>query len=329
MLRTSLCDLLQIRHPVLQGALGPHDTSDLAIAVCSAGGLGVLSTVETEDTYGETRRQIQKLSKHGASFGVNLPVNAATSSARLQALTDELKIDPAVRRTLRAVITSAGNPAWCAARLQELNVCHFHVVASTRHAKKAAEAGCSGLIAEGYESGGHVASESAVTTMALIPAVIDAVDIPVVAAGGFIDGPGLAAALALGAAGVQMGTRFYMTTDAAFIHPQIRESLLRADVSDTVVVPGVYGENRHWRNAYTKELLKLVADGATAEAIHDIKKRGRQAKHAGRTEHASVPIGMAVGRIHDVPTVADVMRRTIEGARKTIDRLYAQINARV
>jgi enoyl-[acyl-carrier protein] reductase II len=325
MLRTPLCDLLQIPYPVLQGALGPHDTSDLALAVCRAGGLGVLSTVEAEDTYGETRRQIQKLAKGGASFGVNLPVNSATSPERLQAVLDELKADPAVRQTLKAVITSAGSPAWCAAQLKDAKVCHFHVVASIRHARKAAEAGCTALIAEGHESGGHVASGTGVTTMALVPAVIDAVDIPVVAAGGFVDGPGLVAALALGAIGIQMGTRFYMTFEATFVHPNIRCALLEADVSNTVVVPGTYGENRHWSNAYTQELLDLVAKGAPAEAIRDVKRRGRQAKLGGNAEQASVPIGMVVGRIRDVPTVEEVMRRTIEGAQETIKQLNARV----
>jgi enoyl-[acyl-carrier protein] reductase II len=321
MLRTPLCDLLQIPYPILQGALGPHDTSDLALAVCRAGGLGVLSTVDTDDMYGETRRQIRKLAKGGSSFGVNLPVNSATSAERLQAVLDELKADPTLRQSLKAVITSAGSPAWCAAQLKEAQVSHLHVVASTRHARKAAEAGCAAVIAEGHESGGHVASGSGVTTMALVPAVIEAVDIPVVAAGGFIDGKGLAAALALGAAGIQMGTRFYMTAEASFIHPNIRSALLRAEVSDTVVVPGVYGENRHWSNAFTQELLGLVANNAAKDAIGDLKRKGRQAKLSGAVNEASVPIGMAVGRIHDLPTVQDVMRKTIEGARNTIKQL--------
>jgi enoyl-[acyl-carrier protein] reductase II len=322
-MRTALCDLLQISYPIIQGALGPNDTSDIALAVCAAGGLGVLSTLETDDIYGAARRQIQKLAKGGASFGVNLPVNAAGSSDRLHAILDELKADPAVRRTLTVVITSAGNPALYAAKLKGIN--HFHVVASTRHARKAAEAGCTGVIAEGHESGGHVAPGTGVTTMTLVPAVIDAVNIPVVAAGGFLDGRGLVAALALGAAGVQMGTRFYMTREAVFMHPNIASALMKADVSDTIVVPGTFGENRHWSNAYTAELLGLIAGNAPSEAIDDLKRRGREAKRAGNAEQASVPIGMAIGRIRDVPTVAEVMRQTIDEARETIKQLSARV----
>ena len=322
-MRTALCELLQISYPIIQGALGPNDTCDLALAMCAAGGLGVLSTVETDDTYGAARGQIQKLARGAASFGINLPVNAAGSAGRLQAILDELKADPKVRQTLKAVITSAGDPALYAAKLKGIN--HFHVVASTRHARKAAEAGCTGVIAEGHESGGHVASGSGVTTMALVPAVIDAVNIPVVAAGEFMDGRGLAAALALGAVGVQMGTRFYMTREAAFTHPKIASALMKADVSDTVVVPGSFGENRHWTNAYTKELLGLIANNAPSEAVDDLKRRGREAKRAGNAEQASVPIGMVIGRIRDMPTVAEVMRKTIDEARETIKQLSARV----
>ena len=322
-MRTALCELLQISYPVIQGALGPNDTSDIALAMCAAGGFGVVSTVETNDIYGAARKQIQKLAQGGRSFGINLPVNAAGSADRLQAILDELKADPKVRQTLKAVITSAGNPALYAAKLKGIN--HFHVVASTRHARKAAEAGCTGVIAEGHESGGHVASGSGVTTMALVPAVIDAVDIPVVAAGGFMDGRGLAAALALGAVGVQMGTRFYMTREAAFTHPNVASALMKADVSDTVVVPGTFGENRHWANASTKELIDLIASNSSPEAIDDLKRRGREAKYAGNANQASVPIGMVIGRIRDLPTINEVMRKTVDEARETIKQLNAQV----
>ena len=326
MLNTPLCDLLQIRYPIMQGALGPHDTSDLAMVVSRAGGLGVLSTVETDDIYRETRRQIQKLTKAGFSFGVNLPVKSVNSAGRLQALLDELGTDPAVRRTLKVVITSAGSPKWCAAALKSAGVNHFHVVASVIHAKKAVEAGCTGLIAEGNESGGHIAGEDGIPTLALVPAVIDVVNVPVVAAGGFIDGAGLVAALALGAVGIQMGTRFYMAAEAAFAHPDIQKALIGSDVSDTVIVPSVYGENRHWHNEYTDEVHKLLASGAPDAELAALKERGRDAKYRGDAMRASIPIGMVVGRIRTVLTVDDVIQQTMAGAEKAIRDLRAKLS---
>jgi enoyl-[acyl-carrier protein] reductase II len=321
MLQTPLCDLLQIKHPILQGALGPNDTSDLAMAVCRAGALGVLSTVETDDMYGETRRQIRKLKNVGLSFGVNIPVKSAPSAERLRAVLDEIDDDPTVRDTLKVLITSAGNPEWAADAARKAGLNHFHVVASPRHARKAADCGCHGVIAEGNESGGHVASGSEPTTMALVPAVVEAVDIPVIAAGGFVDGRGLAAALALGAAGIQMGTRFLMTSAAGFVHRRIREALLEADLSDTVVVRGTYGENRHLKNDYTDDILDAVARGVPEADIAEMKIRGKQAKHDGDVARAAVPIGMVIGRIGNVPTVEELMRQTIAEARETIEKL--------
>ncbi len=321
MLHTPLCDLLQIKYPILQGALGPNDTSDLALAVCKAGGLGVLSSVETDDPYRETRRQIQKLKSAGSSFGVNIPVKSATSSERLQAVLDEIDGDPEVREKLRVLITSAGSPEWGAEAAQEAGIRHFHVVASVRHASKAVSVGCSGVIAEGNESGGHVASNSGATTMALVPAVVEEVDIPVVAAGGFIDGQGLVAALALGAAGIQMGTRFLMTTAAGFVHRHIRSALLEANLSGTVVVPGTYGENRHLKNEYTDEILESVAKGLPETEIAELKQKGRQAKHDGNAKRAAVPIGMAIGRIQNVPTVEELIQQAVVEAQETIKKL--------
>jgi enoyl-[acyl-carrier protein] reductase II len=326
MLHTNLCDLLRIRYPILQGALGPHDTSGLAAAVSRAGGLGVLSTGESDDAYRETRRQISKLKELGVPFGVNLPVKGSSSAAMIQAVLDEVNEGSHAREWLRVVITSAGSPARYADVLAEAKLLHFHVVASVQHAMKAASAGCSGLIAEGYESGGHVSSESGPTTAVLVPAVVDQVKVPVVAAGGFADGRGLVAALALGAAGIQMGTRFYMTCEAEFAHRNIQAQLTKAEISDTVVVPGTYGENRHWRNEYTNEILGLVARQVPALALRELKHRGRMAKQSGDAQGASVPIGMSIGLIKTVLPAEDVIRKTVYEAQEIIRGLSATTN---
>ncbi|MGE0744256.1 MAG: NAD(P)H-dependent flavin oxidoreductase [Rhodospirillales bacterium] len=219
-------------------------------------------------------------------------------------------------------MTSAGSPKVFNKDIRSAALQHFHVVATVEQAMKAVDAGCTGLIVEGNESGGHVLSASGPTSMTLIPAVIEKVDVPVVAAGGFTDGKGLVAALALGAAGISMGTRFYMTTEAnAFAPPQIQAALVKAGIGDTAVVPSVFGPNRHWWNGHVEEILERVAKGQTLADLEDLKKEGVEAHAAGIADRATVPIGMAVGRIDSVRSVGEMLDDIVSGARQTLDAL--------
>jgi len=321
-LRTAICDLLGIRLPILQGALGPHDTTGLALAVSRAGGLGMISSIHGTDVYGDTRKQVATLVEAGGSFGINFPVKSPDGPARLRAALDSLADNEHARSTLKVVVTSAGSPTVFNKDIRSANLQHFHVVATVEHAMKAVDAGCTGLIVEGNESGGHVLSAFGPTSMTLLPAVIEKVDVPVVAAGGFIDGKGLVAALALGAAGIQMGSRFYMTREAnAFAPPQIQAALLKAGVGDTAVVPSVFGPNRHWRNGHVDEILKRVAKGQTLADLEDLKTEGVQAHAAGIADRATVPIGMGIGRIESVRSVGEVFDDIVSGARQTLDAL--------
>jgi enoyl-[acyl-carrier protein] reductase II len=322
MLHTPICDLLGIKLPILQGALGPHDTTGLALAVSRAGGLGMLSSIHCADVYRETKKQIATLDKAGGSFGINFPVKSPDGPERLRAALDSLEENDHVRSTLRVVVTSAGSPNVFNKKIRNAHLQHFHVVATVEHASKAVDAGCTGLIVEGNESGGHVLSAFGPTSMTLIPAVIEKVNVPVVAAGGFVDGKGLVAALALGAAGIQMGTRFYMTKEAnAFAPPQIQSALLKAGVGDTAVVPSVFGPNRHWRNGHVEEILKRAAKGLTLADMEDLKKEGVEAHASGQADRATVPIGMAVGRIDRVRNVSEIFDDIASDARRTLDVL--------
>lgn len=318
MLTTPLCELLEVRHPIIQGAMGPNDTSDLAIAVCRAGALGVISNCRADDPYAITRQQIQKVKEQtDSTFAVNQVIKSAEAATRIRAVLDERKADPEVRRRLKVVITSGGDPAVFAQALREAGVLHLHVVPTVYHARKAAQAGCSMLIAEGYESGGHVAYEG-VHTLVLVPAVVQAVGVPVIAAGGFCDGSGLAAALALGAVGIQMGTRFYLSKEAEFAHPNIKQGLLEARVTDTLVVEGRYGPNRHWRNAFAQMLRRRMDEGAAHEELERLKAEGEQARNRGDRDNAGVPIGMVVGRVDEVLSVQEIVERTVAEAEQTL-----------
>ncbi|SRR5579884_292184 len=324
MLHTALCDLLEIRHPIIQGGMGPNDTTNLAIAVCRAGALGTLSSCPTVAPYATTRRQIQRLLEEtDAPFAVNQVVKAPEARERIRAVLDARDADPAVRRRLRAVITSGGNPAVFAA-LRASGLLHIHVVPTVHHARKAVAAGCQLVIAEGYESGGHVAYEP-VHSLVLVPAVVDAVPVPVVAAGGFCDGRGLAAALAFGAVGIQMGSRFYLSAEADFAHPNIQNALVAARETDTLIVPGVYGPNRHWRNARGEELRRLSETRAPQAEIQQLKEEGHEARLAGDVERAAVPIGMVVGRLSQVERVAAIVEGIVAEAERTIGGLQSHL----
>jgi enoyl-[acyl-carrier protein] reductase II len=328
MLHTALCELLDVRHPIVQGGMGPNDTTELAIAVCRAGGLGTISSCPADDPYAATRQQIQRV-KDGTDspFAVNQVVKADDAAARVRAVLDARRADPAVRRRLKVVITSGGDPRTYAAALRESGLLHVHVVPTVYHAQKAVQAGCGAVIAEGYESGGHVAYEG-VHTLVLVPAVVAAVPVPVIAAGGFCDGRGLAAALALGAVGIQMGSRFYLSAEADFAHPRIKAALLGARETETVVVPGVYGPNRRWRNAHAEGLLRRLAAGAPHEEIERLKDEGEAAKLRGDAAGAGVPIGMVVGRLDHVPSVGDVVERVVAEAEQIVGSLQAVIRRR-
>ncbi len=326
MLLTALCELLEIRNPIVQGGMGPNDTTELAIAVCRAGALGTISSCRTDDSYGTTRRQIQHVrDSTDSSFAVNQVVKAAESAERVRAVLDARRADPEVRRRLKAVITSGGDPRTYAAALRESGLLHIHVVPTVYHAHKAVQAGCGAVIAEGYESGGHVAYQG-VHTLVLVPAVVAAVSVPVIAAGGFCDGRGLAAALALGAVGIQMGSRFYLSAEADFAHPRIQDALLGARETDTVVVPGVYGPNRRWRNAHADELLRRVAADAPHEEIEHFKEQGEEAKLRGDPEGAGVPIGMVVGRLDRVARVGDLVEQVVAEAEQIVGGLQSVLS---
>jgi len=203
MLATTLTKLLGIDYPIIQGGMAWVATAELAAAVSEAGGLGVIGVGNMP--VAEFRREVLKAkSLTKRSFGVNVMLMAPEAAAILQA---------AIELEVPVVTTGAGNPGPYVETLKQHGIKVLPVVSSVALGKRLARLGVDGLIAEGWEAGGHIGE---LTTMALVPAVSDVVDIPVIAAGGIADGRGLAAAIALGAEGIQMGTRF-LTVDEAWI----------------------------------------------------------------------------------------------------------------
>jgi len=228
-IRTELCEMLDIKYPIIQAGMGPFSTTYLAAAVSNAGGMGTLSipgiTTDPEvggRRYRENIRTLLKLTDK--NFAANIPVGTRiypqflkTTDAYIDAVIDEKMNNPEARKRFKLLITSAGNPERYIEKIKDSGLIHFHVVSSAYHAKKVEKMGVDGVIASGYEMGGHThRADRVVHTMILVPQVTDEVDIPVVASGGFCDAKSFVAALALGAVGVQMGTRFICTKECEF-----------------------------------------------------------------------------------------------------------------
>ncbi|NLD44126.1 MAG: enoyl-[acyl-carrier-protein] reductase FabK [Chloroflexi bacterium] len=313
MLVTPLTKMLGIRHPILQGGMAWVATWELVVAVSEGGGLGILGAGSAPTDV--VARQLAAIRAHsGKSFGVNVPLFNPEAA-------DIITLCAAER--VPVVTTGAGNPAPHIAPLKDAGVIVIPVVASAALARRLERAGADAVIAEGLEAGGHIGT---VSTMALVPQVVDAVTIPVIAAGGLGDGRGLAAALALGAAGIQMGTRF-ICTDECIAHAQYKQAIVNANERSTMVTGATLGHPvRCLRNPMAHEFEELERRGASEQEILDFGTgRLRRAVMDGDVTHGSVMAGQIAGLIHEVLPAAEVLRRTIAQAEEILARLPTTI----
>lgn len=323
--------LVGVPHPIVQEGLGPFRTPRLAAAVSNAGGLGTVSMPGMPEDLAAGSRTFREHIEECAAltdrpFAVNIPVGVDTNGdvlpftdAYIRTALEARKADSAVAERLRVVTTSAGFPGPYIETLKEVGVVHQHKVGSTHQAVKAAEAGVDVVIAAGFEMGGHAPS-AAVHTFVLVPSITEAVDVPVLLTGGARDGRGLAAALAMGADGVAMGTRFITTNDNSDWHPAYLQALLDAQEGDDVAFNGVYGPCRGLRNTASRELLEGSGpdqDDPVALVRHKIESMQR-AQTDGDVENALVLTGQVASAIHDLVDVADFVPRT---AREAADIL--------
>ncbi|WLD94134.1 nitronate monooxygenase family protein [Alkalihalobacillus sp. AL-G] len=311
-----VCQLLNIRYPILQGGMGNVSNAPLSAAISEAGGLGTigigtLSPVEIEQLIIDTKKRT------GNPFAVNIP----------------LSVTPFVKEAVQSmfqyevpvVVLSAGNPAPYIPKFKENGLTVICVVASVKHAQKAEKAGADIIVAEGYEAAGINATEES-TTMTLIPQVTDAVKIPVVAAGGIGDGRGLAAALSLGATGVQMGTRFIATQEGVF-HESYKQKLVEANDTDTTIVGRKYGKIRRLlKTAYAEQLQKDEAAGVDQQTFIDKTTEEFHLRGAvqGNFAEGFINSGQIAGLVGDVPTVDGLIQRMVKEAEqqlKVIERL--------
>ncbi len=309
MLKTKLCDLLGIEYPIIQGGMAWVATAELAAAVSEAGGMGLIGSGTAPPEWLE--EQIAKVKQlTDKPFGVNVMLMSPYA---------EQIIDIVVREKVSLVTTGAGNPGKYIPRLKEAGTKVIPVIPSVALAQRMERAGVDAVIAEGGEAGGHVGELS---TMALVPQVVDAVNIPVIAAGGIFDGRGLVAALALGAVGVQMGTRF-MSAEECTIHDNVKQVLIKARDRDTVVTGRSTGHPvRVVKNKLAKKFIELESLGTPPE---ELEKLGvgklRAAMVDGDIEYGSVMAGQVCGMIKKVEPVADIIKDIIDGANQVLMNL--------
>ncbi|OAT81330.1 2-nitropropane dioxygenase [Desulfotomaculum copahuensis] len=293
----------------MQGGMAWVSTAELAAAVSEGGGLGIIGSGQAPaDWVREQVRRTRELT--GKPFGVNVMLLSPFVDAVMQVIVDE---------RVPVVTTGAGNPGKYVPALQAAGTRVIPVVASVALAKRLVRGGVDALIAEGMESGGHVGE---LGTMALVPQIVDAVDVPVIAAGGIYDGRGLAAALALGAVGVQMGTRFMCAAECT-IHPRVKEMVLKARDRDTVVTGRSTGHPvRVLKNKLSRQFEDLEARCAPAAELEKLGTgRLRAAMADGDVEYGSVMAGQVAALVREIQPAREIIRDVVEGAAAVLQNL--------
>ncbi|MFZ7104504.1 MAG: enoyl-[acyl-carrier-protein] reductase FabK [Peptococcaceae bacterium] len=300
MLTTKLCDDLGIKYPIIQGGMAWIATAELAAAVSEAGGIGIVGGGEAPPEV--IRNEIKKVKKMTVKpFGVNVYFMS-------QYVDDVINI--LIEEKVPVITTGAGNPGKYIPRLKDAGIKVFPLVSSVALAKRLARTGVDGLIAEGMECGGHVGE---LTTMALVPQIVDAVDIPVIAAGGIFDGRGMVAALSLGAQGVQMGTRFVCAQECT-VHANYKEAIINAKDRDTVLT-GYHGHHvRVIKNKLSRAFEELVTRNATQEEFEQLG--------LGRLRAAAVDGDVVMGSVMSGQIAAMVNK--IQPAQEIIEEIMAE-----
>lgn len=314
MFHTGICDLLGIQYPIIQGGMAWVATAELAAAVSNGGGLGIIGAGNAPAEF--VKEQIHKAKAlTDKPFGVNVMLMSPYADEVIKVICQE---------KVKVVTTGAGNPAKYISDLKEAGCIVMAVVPSVALAKRMEKCGADALIAEGHESGGHIGE---LTTMVLVPQVVDAVNIPVIAAGGIADGRGMAAALALGAQGVQVGTRFVCAAECT-AHPRYKEAIINAGDRDAIVTGRPTGHPvRVLKNKLTAQYEHLEQANAPVEELEALGiGRLRAAVVDGDVEYGSVMAGQIAGLINDIKPAAQIIQDIISNAADAVRNIYGLLD---
>ncbi|SMG00222.1 NAD(P)H-dependent flavin oxidoreductase [Burkholderia singularis] len=315
-MKTRVTELLGIEYPIIQGGMMWVGVAELAAAVSNAGGLGILTAL-TQPTPGDLRREIERTrSLTNKPFGVNLTILPSVKPPPYAEYVDAI-IDGGVK-----IVETAGNsPKEFIGRFKAHGIRIVHKCTTVRHAQSAERNGVDIVSIDGFECAGHP-GEDDVGGLVLIPVAARALNIPVVASGGIADGRGMAAALALGAEGVNMGTRFCVTREAP-IHDSIKQAMVRGDERDTrLVFRTLKNTARVFRNAIADEVCAIEGRPGGCE-FEDIRplvlgSRGRAALQSGEIDGGVITAGQCIGLIDDVPSCAELLQRMVTECRERL-----------
>ncbi len=313
-MNTEITKLLGIEYPIIQGGMAWVAEHHLAAAVSEAGGLGLIGAANAPaDWVREQIRAARKLTDK--PFGVNIMLMSPYAE-------DVAKV--VVEEGVSVVTTGAGNPEKYMEQWKAAGIKVIPVVASVALAKRLERSGVDAVVAEGTEAGGHIGE---LTTMVLVPQVADAVQIPVIAAGGIADGRGVAAAFMLGASGCQLGTRFVATREAV-VHERYKEYILKAKDIDTKVTGRSTGHPvRCLRNQMTREYLRIEAEGVDFEKLELMTVGGlRRAVVEGDVENGNVMAGQCAGMIREVLTCREVIEKLMNEAGAVLSKTKVDFN---
>ncbi len=309
MLKTAICNLFGIEHPIIQGGMAHLGTAELVSAVSNAGGLGIIGAGHYPPDW--VRQQIHLTRQQtNKPFGVNIQLNSPFTEPVVEVILAE---------KVAVVTTGAGNPETFIPRFRQAGIKVMPVVASVSLAQRVERAGAQAVVAEGCESGGHIGET---TTIALVPQVVDSIKIPVVAAGGIADGRGLVAALALGAQGIQMGTRFACSREC-IAHPRYKQKIIEAHDHATIVTRQSSGYPlRSLHNKLTDQLLALEKAEISPEEL-ELFARGRMylGLIEGDTEDGLLLAGQIAGLIKEIKSVKAIIEETIAESETIINSL--------
>ena len=312
-MKNKVCELFQIKYPLIQAGMIWCSGWELASAVSNAGGLGIIGSGSMYPEILDEHIQKCKAATN-KPFAVNLPMLYPNIEEHIQTI---------IKHQVPIVFTSAGNPKTYTSRLKEHGITVVHVVSSVKFAKKAEEAGVDAVVAEGFEAGGHNGRDET-TTFCLIPMVREAISIPLIAAGGIGTGKGMLAAMTLGADAVQIGSRFIATPESS-AHQHFKDTILNAEEGDTMLTLKELTPVRLMKNAFYKQVEKAYEDGATKEELNTLLGRGRAKKgmFEGDLVEGELEVGQIAGLIHEIKPAAAIVDEIITEFKVAIEERTA------
>lgn len=315
-MKTKLSSLLQIERPIIQGGLAYLAYAELAAAVSNAGGLGQITAMSLASPEA-LRNEIKKVrAKTNRPFGVNFAVGQHGRPY-------EHMLDVAIEEEVPVISMTGGNPQPLLERLKKTRILKLVLVSSVRQAQKAEALGADAVMAVGSEGGGHIGRDD-VSTMVLIPKVVQAVQIPVAASGGIGEGRGLLAALSLGADGIEMGTRFIATQECVHAHPLYKRLIIEKNEQETVVIKRSLGAPARALNTeLAKKIIEMERQGADYEALKELisGEANRKLIYEGKQQEGFGWAGQVIGLIDDIPTVQELFERMEREARQQFAHL--------